>query len=125
MEIESILITYLGVIKKFAEFSGRTGRREFWTFAICNAVIGAAFGILSRIPVLGVLFGIVSALFSLAILVPSIAVGFRRLHDTNRSGMFMLLCLVPLVGAIILLVFCAQDGTPGDNQYGADPKSVQ
>ena len=121
--MESYIISYLEVIKKFADFTGRTRRREFWTFCLCNLIIGVVLGILCAIPLLGVIFRIVSVLFSLAILVPGIAVGIRRLHDTNKSGLLILLSLAPAVGQIILLVFCVQEGTPGDNQYGPDPKS--
>ena len=120
--MESFLIPYLGAVKKFAVFNGRARRKEFWTFTICNWIIGAVIGILTPIPILGVLFRIVGILFSIIIFVPSIAVGIRRLHDTNKSGLLILLSLAPVIGAIILLIFFAQDGTPGDNQYGSDPK---
>ena len=124
MDFEALKTNYLEVLKKFKVFTGRARRREFWMFALCNFAIGAVLGILGRIPAIGIVFSIVSLLFSLAILIPSIAVGIRRLHDTNRSGWLMLLCLIPFVGAIILLVFCIQEGTSGENQYGPDPKAA-
>ena len=123
MEFEAILINYLMVIKKYAVFTGRSRRREFWMFVLCNFIILTVLGILGRIPALGILFRIASCLFALIILVPSIAVGMRRLHDTNRSGILILLCLIPVVGTIVVLIFCAQEGNPGDNQYGTDPKA--
>jgi uncharacterized membrane protein YhaH (DUF805 family) len=113
---------YIGVLKKFKVFTGRSDRREFWMFVLYNFIVGFVLGILSSIPALGWIFRIVSVLFTLAIIVPGIAVGIRRLHDTNRSGWFLLLSLIPLVGAIILIVFCVQEGTPGENKYGANPK---
>ena len=109
---------YLGVIKKYAEFSGRAGRREFWMFFLCNFIISIVFAILGRIPGIGMLFGVISGLYGLAILIPNLAVGARRLHDTNRSGLLQLLLLIPLVGFIILVIFWAQPGNPGGNQYG-------
>ena len=121
--MESFLISYLEVIKKFTDFAGRARRREFWNFLLCNLVIGLVLGIFCSIPFLGVIFRIISGIYSLAILVPCIAVGIRRLHDTNKSGLLILLILAPVVGWIILIAFFAQEGTPGDNQYGSDPKS--
>ena len=105
---------YLAVLKKYAEFNGRAGREEFWMFVLINFLVSL---ILSIIRPLGLIYG-------LAVLVPSLAVGARRLHDTGRSGWFQLLVLIPLIGPIVLIVFAAQDGQPGDNQYGSNPKSV-
>jgi len=68
--------------------------------------------------------GLFSGIFALALLVPSIAVGVRRLHDTGRSGWWLLITLIPLIGAIVIIVFLIQDSVPGDNQYGPNPKAV-
>jgi uncharacterized membrane protein YhaH (DUF805 family) len=68
--------------------------------------------------------GVLSTIYSLAVLIPSLAVSVRRLHDTNRTGWWIFIGLVPLVGAIILIVFYATDSQPGDNQYGPNPKTV-
>ena len=114
---------YIGVIKKYAVFSGRARRKEFWMFFLFNFIISAVLGALSKISGVGIVIQILSAVYSLALLVPGIAVCVRRLHDTNRSGLLVLLGLIPLVGAIILIVFAAQEGTPGDNQYGPNPKA--
>jgi len=122
--MEALLITYLGVLKKFKVFDGRSRRREFWTFYICNLAISFVLSILSQIPILGIIFTIVSVLFGLAILIPSLAIGARRLHDTNRTAMLLLLCLIPVVGAIILIVFWAQEGDAGENKYGPNPKAA-
>jgi len=117
---------FVDVIKtKYVLFDGRARRKEFWMFVLFEVIISFVLGILSSIPFLGVLFWIVLIIFSLGVIVPGIALGIRRLRDTNRSGFFILLGLIPLVGAIILIVFAAQEGTAGDNQYGPDPKKAQ
>jgi uncharacterized membrane protein YhaH (DUF805 family) len=92
-------------------------------FVLANMIIGFVLGIFTAIPVLGLLFGLVSSLFGLAVMVPNFTVGVRRLHDRDKSGWFMLIMLIPLVGGIILLVVCAMEGTHGSNKYGADPKA--
>jgi len=122
--MQELIQNYIGVIKKYVVFDGRARRREFWMFFLANFIVGAVLGILGRIPGIGILFTVVSYIYSLAILLPSIAVGARRLHDTNRSALLLLLGLIPLVGAIILIVFCVQEGTPGENQYGPNPKGA-
>ena len=120
--LNTLLVSYFEVLKKFSIFTGRSGRREFWMFALCNFIVCGILGIFANIPIIGIIIKIVMGIYSLAILVPSIAVGIRRLHDTNRSGFFLLLALVPVVGTIVVLVFCAAEGTDGENQYGQDPK---
>lgn len=94
---------------KYATFSGRARRSEFWWFALA-AFIG------SLIPVLGYVI-------SLACIIPNIAVGVRRLHDIGKSGWFYLLALIPVVGALILIYWFVQDSAAGDNEYGANPKA--
>jgi uncharacterized membrane protein YhaH (DUF805 family) len=120
----ALLESYFLAIRKYMDFSGRSDRVEFWMFALCNFIIGIVFAILSKIPILGVIVRIISVLYSLAILVPSLAVGTRRLHDTNRSGFFLFLALIPFVGIVVVLILCALEGTPGDNKYGPDPKEL-
>ena len=111
---------YIAVLKKYAEFSGRARRREYWMFALISFLISVVIGVLaSMISALGVLTWV----YTLATFIPSIAVGVRRLHDTGRSGWWGLLALIPLVGAIIVIVFLCQDSTPGDNAYGPNPKT--
>ena len=122
--ISTLLINYFNVLKKYFVFDGRAGRGEFWLFMLCNFIIGIVLSILGNIPVLGVVFKIISGLYSLAVLVPSLAVGIRRLHDTNKTGLLMLLNLIPGIGSIIVLVLCIPEGTPGENQYGPDPKYI-
>ena len=120
----TLLVAYLKVIKKYADFNGRADRREFWMFVLCNFIVVIVLSILGVIPVLGILFKIISGLYGLAVLIPGLAVSARRLHDTDRTALFLLLALIPVVGTIVLLVFCVAEGTAGDNKYGPDPKTL-
>jgi uncharacterized membrane protein YhaH (DUF805 family) len=109
---------YVAVLKKYAVFEGRAARTEYWMFVLFNLIVSVVLSIVDRmigIHALGVLY-------SLAVLLPSIGVGIRRLHDTDRSGWWLLIALVPFVGWIVLLYFVVQDSTPGDNQYGPSVK---
>lgn len=112
---------YLDVLKKYAVFSGRARRQEFWMFALFNFIISFGLSIVEGI--VGAA-GILSTLYSLAVLVPSLAVGARRLHDTGRSGWWLLIGFVPLIGLVALIYFAVQDSQPGENQYGPNPKQV-
>ena len=112
---------YFVALKKYAEFNGRARRREYWWFTLVNVIIVILLSVVGRITHIGPWL---SALYGLAILIPGLAVGVRRLHDTNRSGWWLLIALVPFVGAIILLVFVLLDSQPGDNRYGPNPKAV-
>lgn len=105
---------FTSVLKKYAVFSGRARRAEYWYFVLFSVIISFVLD-LTRLKVL-------SVIFSLGTLVPSIAVCVRRLHDTNRSGWWTLLALIPILGWIPLIIFLATDGTPGDNKYGQNPK---
>ncbi|MBA3907204.1 MAG: DUF805 domain-containing protein [Pseudonocardiales bacterium] len=110
--------------QRYAQFSGRSRRSEFWFFVLFSAIVRAIANILDAIlhtgnPNTG--GGLVSTLVLLALLVPSLAVAVRRLHDTGRSGWWLLIALIPLVGIIVLIVWWAQDGH-SDNQYGPNPK---
>jgi uncharacterized membrane protein YhaH (DUF805 family) len=109
------------VLGKYADFSGRARRSEywFWTLAVVLGYLVAVILAAIAKPFLYLAF-----LAYLAILLPSLAVAVRRLHDTGKSGWLILLGLIPLVGGIILLVFTVSDSTPGDNQYGPNPKGV-
>ena len=112
-------------LKRYAEFSGRSRRKEYWMFTlmlvILNVVIGIVEGVLGLTGTIGT-YGPLTLLVLLAILVPSLAVGARRLHDTGRSGWWLLIGLVPIVGAIVLLIFFVLEGHKGHNEYGPDPK---
>ena len=111
---------YLNVLKKYAVFNGRAQRKEYWVFFLLNAAISLVLSFISGI--IGT--AIPAILYSLAVLIPGIAVAVRRLHDTNHSGWWFLIGLIPLVGVIILLVFLASDSQSGENQYGPNPKQV-
>ena len=111
-------------LQKYADFSGRAPRAEYWWFYLLTMIafvvaifldgmIGSDFG--------GTGYGMITAIAGLALIIPSIAVGIRRLHDTDRSGWWLLIALVPLVGAIVLLVFYVTEGTKGENRFGPDP----
>lgn len=113
------------VLKKYAVFSGRAQRAEYWYFVLFYVIGYVVLGLLDgslRSPDEDSGYGLLTGLFALALLIPSLAVGVRRLHDTDRSGWWLLLMFVPLIGAIVLLVFTVQDGTRGDNRFGPDPK---
>ena len=109
---------YLEVLKKYVEFTGRARRTEFWMFALINLIVSLVLAFL-----LGrVLGGVIPALYSLAVFLPSLGVAVRRLHDTGRTGWWLLIGLVPVIGFIVLLVFMVLDSDAGENQYGASPK---
>lgn len=105
--------------QKYTTFDGRATRGEFWWFALAAFLGSLILSIITSVIGLGVL----SMVYSLAILVPSIAVGVRRLHDLNKPGMLYLVILIPLLGALYLIYLFIQEGTKGENEYGADPLS--
>jgi uncharacterized membrane protein YhaH (DUF805 family) len=118
---------YLEVLKKYAVFNGRARRKEYWLFFLFNIIISIVLviidGVVGTSAAPGAI-GLLGGLYSLAVLIPAIAVAVRRLHDTSRSGLWFLLVLIPFIGAIVLIVLMAQDGTPGENQFGKNPKEV-
>ena len=109
---------------KYAQFSGRSRRKEFWLFYLMLMI---ATVVLTGVDILiGTFdsvsgFGLLSGIFTLAIIVPSLAVSVRRLHDTNRTGWWLLLSIIPILGTIVLVVFWCLRGTQGQNDYGDDP----
>ncbi|MBF7049835.1 DUF805 domain-containing protein [Campylobacter volucris] len=110
---------YLKCIKNYANFNGRARRKEYWMFFLFNAIILLVIRILTIFA--PNFFAIIEFLYSLFTFLPSIAVGARRLHDTNRSGWWQLLLLIPLIGIIILIVFYCFKGDSGENRFGSDP----
>lgn len=117
---------YLEVLRKYAVFSGRARRREYWFFVLFNFIISLVFVALDFL--FGTIdlqagVGLLSGLYALAVLIPGLAVSVRRLHDTGRSGWWLLIALVPIIGAIVLLVFFVTDSEAGTNQYGPNPKA--
>ena len=118
---------YLHVLKNYATFSGRARRKEYWMFFLISALISIVLTLLDIL--LGTYSmeyeaGLFSGLYSLLILIPSIAVVVRRLHDTDRSGWWILISLIPLIGVIVLFVFICLDSQPGTNRFGANPKEA-
>ena len=109
------------VLEHYADFTGRARRAEFWWYALANLLISIVFNILIAI---SSIFWILDVIYVLAVLIPGLAVGVRRLHDTDKSGWWLLIALIPLVGIIVLIVFFATDGQPGPNKYGASEKYV-
>lgn len=110
---------YLDVLKNYAGFSGRARRQEYWMYTLFNIIVSIVVAIVSS-AVLG--NSVLSYIYVLAVLLPSLAVAVRRLHDTGKSGGWIFISLVPLVGFIILLVFLASEGERQNNAHGADPK---
>lgn len=116
---------YLEVLKKYAVFSGRARRKEYWYFFLINIVVSIILGFVDGLT--GSFdaeagMGLLGGIYSLIVLIPSIAVTVRRLHDTTHSGWWIFISLIPLIGLIVLLIFTVQDSKPGDNQYGVYPK---
>lgn len=138
-------------LKKYAEFEGRSRRKEYWMYVLLLIAVGLVIGTVEGIVGLSGMvgpYGPLTALFLLGTLVPSLAVGVRRLHDTGRSGWWlligygpfllslvltmagslqlaMILSVLALVGFVALLVFMVMEGTRGPNQYGPDPKGSE
>lgn len=121
-------------LRKYAQFDGRARRSEFWLFWLFLVIVQIVFNVLVMTiaggtmtpgaPPAGPVMGLYMLLggFGLAVLVPSLAVAFRRLHDTNRSAWWLFIALIPVIGALVLIVFYLLDGTPGPNRFGEDPK---
>ena len=107
------------VLERYAEFSGRSRRAEFWWYFLANFIISVVLNILIGI---SSIFWVLYVIYGLAVLIPGLAVAVRRLHDTDKSGWWILIGLIPIVGIIVLIVFWATDGMPGPNQYGASEK---
>ena len=109
---------YVEVLQKYAVFDGRAKRSEYWLFTLVQIIIFTVLAALSS--VVGEWFLGVYFLYFLATLLPSLAVTVRRLHDTGRSGWWILIGLVPLIGAIILIIFMVMESA-NDNEYGPRP----
>ncbi|MFF1837349.1 DUF805 domain-containing protein [Streptomyces sp. NPDC058231] len=112
---------YLDVLKKYVVFSGRARRQEYWMYVLFTIIAAIIVAVIDA--VLGT-SPVIVAIYYLAVLLPSLAVFVRRLHDTGRSGWWLLLVFVPFVGGITLLVFACLEGERSANAYGPDPKSA-
>ena len=118
---------YLKVLRQYADFKGRARRKEYWMFILFNIIFSFVAIILDNalgLAIEGMGYGPLYGLYQLAIIIPSLAVAVRRLHDTGKSGWMILISLIPLVGAIWLLVLLVTDSGPGVNQYGENPKEA-
>lgn len=109
MNFQDAIVTCL---KKYVEFNGRASRSEYWWFVLFQLIV---------IVVLNLIYAPLSTLASLALLLPSIMVSIRRLHDVDKSGWFLLLAFIPLIGALVLLFWYVQEGTKGTNKFGPEP----
>ena len=119
---------YLEAFKKYAFFQGRSGRKEYWIFVLFNIIVSMVLGYIDRLTgtfVADTGFGILSAIYTLAVIVPGIAVSVRRLHDTGRSGWWFLVTIVPVIGFFVFLYFMVLDSDPGANKYAPPPKTNQ
>ncbi len=114
---------YIAALKKYAVFSGRSSRAEFWYFVLFNLIISILMSVISG--VFGDSKNILGYLYSLAVLVPGLAVSVRRMHDIGKSGWMLLVVLIPLVGWIWLIVLYARKGDVGDNKYGPSGATSQ
>ena len=113
-------------LKRYTDFAGRSRRKEYWMFLlgviIAAIILGIIEGILGLSGMVGGVYGPLTTLFLLAIIVPSIAVQVRRFHDQDKSGWFVLISLIPIIGGLIVFVFMCLEGTKGPNRFGLDPK---
>ncbi|WP_303309978.1 DUF805 domain-containing protein [Hymenobacter sp. BT730] len=119
---------FLLAFKKYAVFTGRARRKEYWMFVLFQILIGIAAIVLDSVlgtSIDSVGSGYLSLLASLIFIIPGLAVAVRRLHDVEKSGWFLLIGFIPVIGAIWLLVLFCTEGTRGENKYGPDPKSQE
>lgn len=119
--------TYLHVLRKYAIFSGRASRKEYWVFYLYNFTFSAIAIILDnilRIAIKEVGYGPIYLVYILALLIPSLAVTVRRLHDIGKSGWMILIALIPLVGPIWLIVLLASKSSPEKNRFGDEPADL-
>lgn len=119
---------YLKALKQYANFNGRARRKEYWTFTLINALIAITIvfiesKFLNAFDEDG--FGFIYIAYALVMFLPTIAVSVRRLHDIGRSGYVLLVTLIPGIGGILMLIYTLQQGEPGSNRYGPDPKQTE
>lgn len=118
---------YLEAFRKYAVFNGRSRRAEYWYFVLFNLIVGLVLAAIDAL--LGTFsasanIGLLSGIYSLAVIIPTIALTVRRLHDTDRTGWWVLINLVPFIGSIVILIFALLDSTPGSNRFGPNPKGA-
>jgi uncharacterized membrane protein YhaH (DUF805 family) len=119
---------YLKVVKEhYADFSGRARRKEFWMFTLINALISWGLSFLFAFLAISMEmpgFAFISYIYTIAVFIPGLAVTIRRLHDIGKSGVFILIALIPIIGAIWLLVLLCMEGENKSNQWGENPKGI-
>ena len=118
---------YLKVLKNFADFNGRARRKEYWMFTLFNLIFAVVAIILDSILGIGfegIGYGPLYLIYTLVVFIPGLAVLVRRLHDVGKSGWMFFIVLIPLIGAIWLLVLILTESNPGENKYGPNPKEV-
>lgn len=118
---------YLDVLRKYAVFRGRARRKEYWMFFLFNIIIAFVLGIVEGLAGIATEDNqsVLGTLYTLAVLLPSLAVLVRRLHDTDRSAWWLLIALIPVIGSFVMLCFLLADSDPGENHYGPNPKAVE
>ncbi|WP_043686364.1 DUF805 domain-containing protein [Streptomyces xylophagus] len=114
---------YIEALKKYAVFSGRARRKEYWLFGLFSGLIALVLVVVALVAQSSALFALVGVYY-LGTLLPSLGVSVRRLHDTGHSGWWLFFYLVPIAGPITLLVFNCTDSAPGPNAYGPNPKEA-
>ena len=116
---------YLMVLKNYVGFSGRARRKEYWMYALFQflfAIVAAVLDNILGLTFTGIPYGFLYVAYALATFLPGLAVSVRRLHDTNRSGWWIFIAVIPFIGAIWYLVLMCLDSNAGSNQYGENPK---
>ncbi|EGA88925.1 hypothetical protein GPDM_12916 [Planococcus donghaensis MPA1U2] len=118
---------FLDVFKKTLDFKSRSRRKEYWMFILWTTIISVVLSIIEIIAGLEIApdIGLLSTIFTLVILIPSISVTVRRLHDIGRTGWWLLLSFIPILGWIALFVFTLLDSESGSNKYGSNPKEFE
>ncbi|MBN8202994.1 MULTISPECIES: DUF805 domain-containing protein [Bacillaceae] len=117
---------FIKVLKESFNFSGRSRRKDYWMFILFTFVISIILTVIEMALGLEITedIGILTTLFSVIMIIPSLSVTVRRLHDTGKSGWWILISLIPLIGGIIILIFTLMDSEPGSNKYGPNPKKA-
>ena len=117
---------YIKVLKQFSDFETRARRKEYWMFTLFSVIISSILTLIDNN--LGTAVntgsGLLSGIYSLIILVPTLAVGVRRLHDVGKSGWMLLVALIPLIGVIWLLILFCKDSQLEENKWGTNPKKI-
>jgi len=126
-KVEAKMDWYINVLRNYVVLCGwavRPRRKEFWMFILVNIIFAFVLGVLDK------MFGwqraggegVLTTIYAILVFLPSWAVQFRRLHDTDRTAWWLLLLVIPVIGCLVIILFSCQDGTPGENRFGPDPK---